>query len=254
MKKTKFAVLFTALVTMLGLSSCLGDPDPYATDANFFKVASIFPVSFKDALGIKLIPTNQNIFTTTNVDLNGLALVQYRYDSRNVSQTTKEVDAEVLAFVPVKKIESNQTIDVENNSPMKEVDRNYTFFDTKTLIVAVSYNYKKSSDQNAMVAELNKHRFYVVEEEPKDGETVNEKVLNLQLVHSVPDPEANKDRKDEGNEYRYIDLNGVLNGRVPEIIRISYKVKSYSDENKLEDVNMPLEIKYKEFVDRVEGK
>ena len=29
MKKTKLAVLFTAFMAMMGLSSCLGDPDPY---------------------------------------------------------------------------------------------------------------------------------------------------------------------------------------------------------------------------------
>ena len=31
MKKTKFAVLLTAFMAVLGLSSCLGEPDPCGT-------------------------------------------------------------------------------------------------------------------------------------------------------------------------------------------------------------------------------
>ena len=38
MKKTKFAVLFTAVMAVLGLSSCLGETDPYNTSTEIMKI------------------------------------------------------------------------------------------------------------------------------------------------------------------------------------------------------------------------
>ncbi len=44
MKKTKFAVLLTAFMAVLGLSSCLGEPDPYNTVTEIMRVQGFMPL------------------------------------------------------------------------------------------------------------------------------------------------------------------------------------------------------------------
>lgn len=251
MKKTKFAVLFTALIAMLGLSSCLGDPDPFVTNTQIMKVANGYPpyVVFEDAFGTKLVPSNQEVFST-GID-SKFSIVQYKYDTRTADAASKEISAEILGYATIASIGPGYE-GVENNAPMLENtygDAQYSFFDKNSLFLSLAYYYKEGSGNEAQ-SDLKKHHFYLKEGEPKEGEVGNENTLYLDLIHNVGDPENNKDRSKIWSEVRYFDLSSVLYsfGKTPETIKIRYKVLKYgSEEQELVDATNPIEIKYKQL-------
>ena len=89
MKKTKLAVLFTAFMAMMGLSSCLGDPDPNVTRPDYVKVmGGIGNYVFETAYGAKLTPTDQSAI---NLDFDTqYALINY--ETGNVRGTVLPSD------------------------------------------------------------------------------------------------------------------------------------------------------------------
>ena len=94
MKKTKFAVLLTAFMAVLGLSSCLGEPDPYNTVTEIMRVQGFMPLySFKSSAGYSVEPTNSSVFNSS-IDAN-FAWVTYKYDTRTtvINENNKTIDA-----------------------------------------------------------------------------------------------------------------------------------------------------------------
>ena len=105
MKKTKFAVLLTAFMAVLGLSSCLGEPDPYNTVTEVMKVNNFMGLySFSSIYGYTVEPNDQSLFTTSIN--NEFARVTYKYDTRtlNLNSENNKIDADILYLAPIDEI------------------------------------------------------------------------------------------------------------------------------------------------------
>ena len=93
MKQMKF--LLVALMTVLmgmSVTSCLkGDDNNTIQLSNFVRVNTYdYPISFKDAYGTKLIPT-QNVSTTKP-----MALIAYQYDRSTVDANATSINITLL--------------------------------------------------------------------------------------------------------------------------------------------------------------
>lgn len=224
MKKTKFAVLLTAFMAMLGLSSCLGDPDPYYTRTEIMKVNSFMGFySFKSSAGYTIEPTNSNIFTTT---INSsYAWVIYKYDSRTLDPNSDKIDAEIQGLLPIGEFLYGSS--PESNAAMYSVSSNIKFYDKTNIFIDLTYCYNKTDDDD-LDEELAKHSFYLRKATAEEDEDVNENNIVLYLIHHVTDAENNKDRKDRGTETRHFNLSSVLEGTTPEKIIIKFKENTSS--------------------------
>lgn len=261
MKKTKFAVLFTALVTMLGFSSCLSDPDPYQTLDGIFKVDGFLGFyKFKTAYGMTVTPTNQGVITS-DLAPGSFAYILYRYDTRNVSETSTNLDAEIQGSpIPVKMVSSfghEGMAPQENEAPFvsyqgqKEIALTRYLYDKHSLFVNLSYNVKVNKNDNSK-NDLNYHDFYIWEEK---SETNNPDELVLRISHIVRETTIENEETRVYNDVRCIDLTRfVQNSETkPRNIKVIYKVKdgnqsSGSEETiKLVDVNEPFKLNYEEF-------
>lgn len=258
MKKTKFAVLFTALVSMLGLSSCLGEPDPYTTADGIFKTDGyIGYYKFKTAYGITVTPTNQSMVTS---DPGDFAYLYYKYDNRTVTQGTSEIDVELQQPpVPIKTV-NYIPVEQEGNAPMvsyqnnKEISLTRYLYDKNSLFVNLTYNVKVNKTDNSK-NDLNNHNFYIFAESNTEGYTENDLVLRLAHVVSPGATVENAEYK-VYNDVRRIDLSLFMNsGKEYKRIIIKYQVEdnngssSEGDETiKLKDVSEPYELNYEEFL------
>lgn len=81
MKKQKLAVVFAALLTMVGFSSCLnGENDPTVYPQELMKVNGIAGYyTFTSAYGYTITPLNMSALS--DLSLGSYAIVQYSYDS-----------------------------------------------------------------------------------------------------------------------------------------------------------------------------
>ena len=81
MKKQKLAVIFAALLTMVGFSSCLnGENDPTVSPQELMKVNGVAGYyTFTSAYGYTITPLNMSALSSLN--LGSYAIVQYSYDS-----------------------------------------------------------------------------------------------------------------------------------------------------------------------------
>ena len=121
MKKTKFAVLFTAVMAVLGLSSCLGETDPYNTSTEIMKIDGFSGFySFKSSLGYVVNPTNSEALQGT-FDNGSFAYVSYKYDTRTITQGATKIDAEIQYLLPIGEIDHYYVDGSESNAPMQSV-------------------------------------------------------------------------------------------------------------------------------------
>lgn len=90
MKKTKLAVLFTAFMAMMGLSSCLGDPDPYNYGTEYVKIIpSEYGYSFMSSGRIILNPADQSLVGTSLIGKE-YAWINYKYEREALDITRLE--------------------------------------------------------------------------------------------------------------------------------------------------------------------
>lgn len=250
MKKTKFAVLFTAFMAVLGLSSCLGEPDPYYTGTEIMKVNNFMGLySFKSSAGYSVEPTNSSMFTST-IDAN-YAWVTYKYDTRTtvINNETKTIDAEIQYLLPINEIEFWPGSLEEVNAAMHTVSESVRFYDKTNIFIDLTYYYEKSDDQDDLTEELGKHNFYLTKAKAEEDEDVTDDTMVLILNHMVDDAENNEERTSLGTETRHFELNYVLGGNVPEKILIKFKQNSNSIEAGDKAQDSYIEIKYKYIVD-----
>ena len=82
MKKQKLAVVFAALLTMVGFSSCLnGETDPTVSPQEFMKVnGGVGYYSFTSSLGYTITPANMSALKDVQLSTS-YAYVIYSYDS-----------------------------------------------------------------------------------------------------------------------------------------------------------------------------
>ncbi|MBM6882856.1 hypothetical protein [Bacteroides caecigallinarum] len=246
MKKTKFAVFFTALMVMLGLSSCLGEPDPYNTVTEVMKVNNFMGLySFSSIYGYTVEPNDQSLFTTSIN--NEFARVTYKYDTRtlNLNSENNKIDADILYLAPIDEIKyAYETI--EANTGMYKVSSSASFFDKVNMFLDLTYYYEYSSDKDDLKEELAKHSFYLSKANAEDDEDVKDGTVVLYLNHVVADPENNDDRKNYGTETRHFNLNYVLAGSEPDEIIIKFKQNTYSaavDDKNAKDSDITIDYK-----------
>lgn len=254
MKKTKLAVLFTAFMAMMGLSSCLGDPDPYNTLTEIMKVEGFYGYySFKSAGGYTVSPTNAETLTGS-LDAGGYALVNYKYDTRTVVQGLNNIDAEILGLMSIDELEQAYE-KTESNAPIYVVQppriNNYgvlmNFYDKTNMFIDLTYYYNKLSDSEEQKAELDKHDFYLYQATAEEDEDVKDNTIVLYLIHTVADPENNEKRITAGTETRHFDLSYYTTDE-PEKIIIKFK---QSDGKKMDDAKeSKVEIPYKSIIDQ----
>lgn len=251
MKKTKFAVLLTAFMAVLGLSSCLGEPDPYNTATEIMKVERGYMgigYTFESSAGYSVEPTNSSMFTS---DINSTyAWVTYKYDTRTtvINENNKTIDAEIQYLLPINEIEPGYGA-MEANAAMFAVSESVKFYDKTNIFIDLAYYYESSNDQDDLTEELGKHDFYLTKATAEEDEDVTDDTMVLFLTHMVADADNNEDRKAKGTETRHFDLNYLLQGSVPEKILIKFKQNSSSIEagDKADDSN--IEIEYKSIID-----
>lgn len=247
MKKTKFAVLITAFMAVLGLSSCLGEPDPFVTYTEIMKVEGFMGLySFKSSAGYTVEPTNSNVINTT-LD-SRFAWVTYKYDTRTVNPNSETIDAEIQYLIPISEIEPGYG-ELNPNAAIYTTSENVKFYDKTNIFIDLSYYYKHSSDNDELQEEIAQHAFYLTKATAEEDEDVNDNTLVLNLTHLVTDADNNEDRKKIGTETRHFDLNYVLQGTTPEKIIIKFKQNTNSiavDDNAKDS---EIEIEYKKIVD-----
>ncbi|MBM6959938.1 hypothetical protein H6A61_03590 [Bacteroides caecigallinarum] len=249
MKKTKFAVLLTAFMAVLGLSSCLGEPDPYNTVTEIMRVQGFMPLySFKSSAGYSVEPTNSSVFNS-NIDAN-FAWVTYKYDTRTtvINENNKTIDAEIQYLLPINEIEPGYGA-MEANAAMFAVSESVKFYDKTNIFIDLTYYYESSNDQDDLTEELGKHDFYLTKATAEEDEDVTDDTMVLFLTHMVADADNNEDRKAKGTETRHFDLNYLLQGSVPEKILIKFKQNSSSIEAGDKADDSKIEIEYKSIID-----
>lgn len=248
MKKTKFAVLLTAFMAVLGLSSCLGEPDPYFTGTEIMKVDGFMGFySFKSAAGYTVEPTNSSVLTS---DINTeYAWVTYKYDTRTtvINNDTKSINAEIQYLLPISDI--SYGYDEEPNVSIHTVSENVKFYDEYNIFIDLTYFYKSSDDQEDLKEELDQHSFYLTKATAENDDDVNDNTMVLNLVHQVADSDINKERKAWGTESRHFNLSYVLEGTKPEKIIIKFKQNSSSIDLVDSAYDSKIEINYKNIVD-----
>ena len=244
MKKTKFAVLLTAFMAVLGLSSCLGEPDPFYTGTEIMKVNNFMGFySFKSSVGYTVEPTNSNVITST-LDAN-YAYVTYKYDTRTLDPSSDKIDAEIQYLLPINELEYNYN-NFEDNAAMHTVSSYIKFFDKTNIFIDLTYFYERTSDDE-LTEELAKHSFYL--RRATAEEDVADDVIVLYLTHNVTDVDNNENRKSIGTETRHFDLNYVLQGSKPEKIIIKFKQNTSSIDVDDDTKDGKIEIEYKKIVD-----
>lgn len=251
MKKTKFAVLLTAFMAVLGLSSCLGEPDPYNTATEIMKVERGYMgigYTFESSAGYSVEPTNSSMFTS---DINSTyAWVTYKYDTRTtvINENNKTIDAEIQYLLPINEIEPGYGA-MEANAAMFAVSESVKFYDKTNIFINLTYYYESSNDQDDLTEELGKHDFYLTKATAEEDEDVTDDTMVLFLTHMVADADNNEDRKAKGTETRHFNLDYVLQGSVPEKILIKFKQNSSSIEAGDKADDSKIEIEYKSIID-----
>ncbi|MCU6770663.1 NigD-like protein [uncultured Bacteroides sp.] len=258
MKKTKFAVLLTAFMAVLGLSSCLGESDPNVTGFDYVKVTGgLGYYKFETAYGAKLTPNNQSVI---NLDFDtNYALIYYKYDS-SVFAVNADKDIECLGIEGFKNKYLSPYTDEEElmaNAPVIGLTDGYyystLFWDKTTMFIPVFYYVKAyNDDETKQQEELNSHNievYYSVNDtEANEGELI------LRLRHSVGDEELNSERKAIYHQVFTYNIFYALSeyksvkGSSPKKICIEYEQNSNSglyDENSV--TSQKIEIDYSQI-------
>ena len=241
MKRTRFAVFFAALVSMLSFTSCL-DSDG---GSNTSSVSAILRVNgfagsywFTDMVGNKYTPSSQSALASSGLDSYQFAYIMGTFDAGQLDASTstkKEVIVDLYGASPVKAFgvatDDGSEADEFANAPMyaagEDVGGNtyLQFFSRNQMFVPVSYFYKSSSSNDDLKKELNSHEFYLF----YDKEKSEMGTLSFKLRHRVQDPTVNKDRTTLGSEYLYFNIAQAMAayknefGSEPANIRIEYQ-------------------------------
>lgn len=238
MKKTKFAVLFTALVAMLGLSSCLGEPDPIQGWAEYVRVSGgLMGYNFIDVRKNVITPTNQSAISTS---LNAsYAYIAYNYDT-TIYDLNSDREVELTGLLPIETkylTPSLQGMDDFSNAPISSVSTQFApvFWDVNNMFLPIYYFVKQYSDETDMKNEFNSHSFGLyydnsVTDGIKDGQLV------LYLRHNVSDDSLNKERSASTYGMYHYDLTYAIsdfknrNGENPKEIVIKFKQNIYNSD------------------------
>lgn len=262
MLKMKLAVVVTALLTMLGFTSCLnGDGNSTGYGTEYVKVDGFMGFySFKSAAGYTINPLNGSQITS---DIGTTyALINYQYDSETVTPDAKEIDVTLTGILPIstKNVSSNVAgMEEYSNAPIRMVSvQSYeyysiAFWDKYTMFLPIYYFAKQISDEDEQKEELNSHSFELYYDANDENAATGELLLHLR--HNVKDPDINKERTTLTSNIFHYDLNSVLaqyaaanGGDTPSKITVEYEQNSYNSEYESGVMSTKVEIDYAAIV------
>lgn len=244
MKKTKFAVLFTALIATCGLSSCLGDPDPYNYGTEYVKVVpSLYGYSFKNFSKYTLNPTDQSLISSTFFDTE-YAWINYKYKREDLVAGTSEINIELQTSPVAIKELYYSPMESEGNSYIDYVGLSqfaFPFYDANTMFLDIQYDIK-DVESYELSTELAKHSLSISR---VNEDCTSEKVV-LKLNHEeLESSEGDEDvKKGDYGDIRYVNLYSLLNGQTPDKLVIRYNKSTNSDKTELDSCV----VSYKEIV------
>lgn len=244
MKKTKLAVLFAALMTMLSFTSCLNSDGGSAT-GQWYGIVRVNGYAgayqFRVADGSIINPSNQSALANTNLSSSSYAYLAATYDTSTAGDvSSKALTMEVFGISPIKTFYVEpDTVGMEDysNIPFASVNNdNYSgyvsFYTRNDMFIPVSYFYKDSNNSSDKTAELNSHRFAIYYDLDESTPTT----LKLHLRHAVTDPSINKERLTKGSEFLHFNIASAVedfktaNGQLPTSIQIEYLMNSNNAE------------------------
>lgn len=181
MKKQKLAVVFAALLTMVGFSSCLNSEDDGLREwGGYFEVNNTYgSVNFVDPTGIQLVPNKTIIDAPAS---SALAYINYQYKDEDMAQIeqTKKLPVTLLQDpIYLKRLDCSTTTLPEETKTVSiyslgERDA-LVWGNNKYLILAPTILLKKGTTSENLSTELLNHRltlYYLSAEGDEDANTL----------------------------------------------------------------------------------
>lgn len=246
MKKQKLAVVFAALLTMVGVSSCLNSEDDGIREwGGYFEVNNTYgSVNFVDPTGIQLVPNKTIIDAPAS---SALAYINYQYKDEDMAQIeqTKKLPVTLLQDpIYLKRLDCSTTTLPEETKTVSiyslgERDA-LVWGNNKYLILAPTILLKKGTTSENLSTELLNHRltlYYLSAEGDEDANT-----LKLYLRYEISGiGGSSTDEADEteswASDYNiqytnvsYVNLQNVISmyksthgGKEPEKVIVEYE-------------------------------
>lgn len=251
MKKQKLAVVFAALLTMVGFSSCLNSEDDGIREwGGYFEVNNTYgSVNFVDPTGIQLVPNKTIIDAPAS---SALAYINYQYKDDDMAQIeqTKKLPVTLLQDpVYLKRLdclsaalpEETKTVSIY---PLGENDA-FVWGNNKYLILGPTIFLKKGTTSENLSTELANHRLTLYYLSSEDDETA--KTLKLYLRYEIAGiggstTEETDDKESWASDYNiqytrlsYVNLQPMISmyksthsGEDPEKVTVEYEYTSSS--------------------------
>lgn len=220
MKKQKLAVVFAALLTMVGFSSCLNSEDDGIREwGGYFEVNNTYgSVNFVDPTGIQLVPNKTIIDAPAS---SALAYINYQYKDDDMAQIEQTKKLPVILLqdpVYLKRLDCLTTTLPEETKTVSiyslgERDA-LVWGNNKYLILAPTILLKKGTTSENLSTELLNHRltlYYLSAEGDEDANT-----LKLYLRYEISgiggsSTEETDDKESWASDYnvRYTNVSHV---------------------------------------------
>ena len=252
MKKQKLAVVFAALLTMVGFSSCLnGETDPTVSPQEFMKVnGGVGYYSFTSSLGYTITPANMSALKDVQLSTS-YAYVIYSYDS-SLMEWNEDKSATINTAVGIRDgwAMPRATVEEDGNAPILSLQNNIglisyfypAYYDKYNLFIPITYYYDSSEESGE---DIDTHSFalYYDSVEASDKGT-----LLMHLRHKVINPAIKREKTN--TESVHFNIAAVLSAytaktgiSMPDKIVIEYEESQTSSyDNTTSD---KLEIEYK---------
>lgn len=255
MKKQKLAVIFAALLTMAGFSSCLNSEDDGITEIGDYaevSTSTFGSTSFNSMYGWVCVPDK----SLTTMPESELAQIFYRYEDAdlqsimNGTSTSKNLPVTLLQDpVYLKRLDCSVTSLPEATKtvsiyPLGERDA-LVWGNNKYLILGPTIFLKKGTTSENLSTELANHRLSLYYLSSEDDETA--KTLKLYLRYEIAGvggttTEETGDKENWASDYStlytrisYVNLQPIIsmyksahNGKEPEKVTVEYEYTNSS--------------------------
>lgn len=244
MKKQKWAVVFTALLAMMGFSSCLNsDDDGVSEYFGYMEVNSGWNVTFSTPDGIEFVP-NQTITSSSN---SKLAFIYCQYNDVDLTTDVKQLPVKLLSD-PVylrdlgyaESVLPAETETVSLNSLGENGGGVWGY--NKYLILTPSYMLKKGTTNENLSTELTNHHlkvYYVPEKDETKSQTL--KLFLRYQITGIGSSSITDNTESWSNDYNvkfldavYVSLPALLaqyenvHGEKPKKVEVEYEYNSNS--------------------------
>lgn len=253
MKKQKLAVVFAALLTMVGFSSCLNSEDDGITKiVDYAEVSTSTYGSFNSMYGWVCVPDG----ALTTAPESQMAYIAYQYEDADLqsimsgTSTSKNLPVTLLQDpVYLKRLDCSVTSLPEETKtvsiyPLGERDA-LVWGNNKYLILGPTIFLKKGTTSENLSTELANHRLSLYYLSSEDDETA--KTLKLYLRYEIAGvggttTEETGDKENWASDYStlytrisYVNLQSIIsmyksahNGKEPEKVTVEYEYTNSS--------------------------